>query len=231
MSLFGIDCFLLICNPEPVISDFLPQCCRKHFSTFIQGFFQISSFTLKNFKHCVLLCNMMFKMNTNAVYNNAAWVTWLKIFGVKLHFIYFRSCERSELWDDTLSFLENAGQPEWQLYAQGQPLGLVVTGIFLVVWLVLLSRKVWSVLGKLLQKLVRTVTGIFIENSWFDHYENHFYFCVEAWKNQQIYFASKNVQIVIYRNKLKIFELDFFNCVEIQTIFMYSSTEFFQVSN
>ena len=36
-------------------------------------------------------------MNTNA-----AWVTWLKIFGVKLHFKYFRSCELSELWDDTL---------------------------------------------------------------------------------------------------------------------------------
>ena len=31
-------------------------------------------------------------------------VMWLKIFGVKLRFIYFWSCEQSELWDDTLGF-------------------------------------------------------------------------------------------------------------------------------
>ena len=34
--------------------------------------------------------------------NNAAWATWLKLFGVEPHFKDFRSCERSELWDDTL---------------------------------------------------------------------------------------------------------------------------------
>ena len=51
---------------------------------------QIVNFTL-------LKCYLKWTPNTNA-----AWVTWLKICGVELHFIYFRSCERSELWDDTI---------------------------------------------------------------------------------------------------------------------------------
>ena len=41
-------------------------------------------------------CYLKWTPNTNA-----AWVTWPKIFGIELHFIHFRSCERSELWDDT----------------------------------------------------------------------------------------------------------------------------------